>query len=381
MENFKQMVIDRHAYAKAWKERTGGMVLGYAEPYMPEELAYAAGMLPVRLLAEQMPDVISAKWIYASCYPAKNLTNMILSGLYDYMDAFVHVEDCQWTFNVFEVASNNFPSLLTHYLFTPDYTEGPIAKDVFRSELIVLKGKLEAWSGNTITDEALDNAIEIYNTNRRLLRQIYEMRRFYRAKILGSEMMHILLANQVMDKAEMNKILEELIVELDAREPFEDRLRLMIVGSETFSADLEELVESLGANVVVDELDNGSSSFWNDLVPHKDRLMAIALRYMGRPHSAMKDSNWRRRPQHIFELTEDYMVDGVLVVKQLVCQAHGSDNYAVWKMLRERNIPFHFFERDTTLPLDETRVRIESFLNMIRPGVTRIKGWHQPLGI
>jgi benzoyl-CoA reductase subunit C len=375
------MVIDRHEYAKAWKKRTGGMVLCYAEPYMPEELAYAAGMLPVRMLAEQIPDVVSAKWIYASCYPAKNLTNQILNGQYDYMDAFVHVEDCQWMFNVFEVACNNKPDLRNHYMFFTDYTEGPTAKDVTLSEMRILKNKFEEWTGRAISDEALDNAFEIYNTNRRLLRRIYEMRRVYDTVILGSEMMNILLANQVTDKAEMNILLEKLIPELDARPPGKDKLRLMIIGSETFDSELEELVESLGANVVCDELDNGSSSFWNDLVPQKDRLRALTYRYLGRPHSAMKDNNWRRRPQHIFELSEDYMADGVLIVKQLVCQAHGADNYAVWKMLRERNIPFHFFERDTTLPKAETLSRIEAFLDMLRPGITRIRGWHQPLEI
>ena len=379
MDRFKKMVADRHEYAQAWKKRTGGLVVGYCPNYMPEELAYAAGMLPVRIMAEPKPDVVSAKWIYASCYVAKNMTNQILSGDYDYMDAFVHIEDCQWTFNVFEVVCNNRPNLLSHYMFFTDYTEGPTAKDVMTSEMHVLKKKFESWTGKAITDEALDNAIEIYNTNRRLLRQIYEMRRIYTTPILGSEMMNILLANQVMDKAEMNEILKKLIPELEAREPMTDRLRLMIVGSETHDTGLEEIVESLGANVVCDELDNGSASFWNDLVPHKDRLMALVLRYLGKPHSAMKDSNWRRRPQHIFELTEDYMVDGVLVVKQLLCVPHGSDNYAVWKLLRERNIPFHFFERDTTLPIVETRIRLESFLNMIRPGVTRIRGWHKPL--
>jgi benzoyl-CoA reductase subunit C len=375
------MVIDRHEYTKAWKARTGGMILGYAEPYMPEELAYAAGMLPVRLLAEQVPDVVSAKWIYASCYPAKNLTNQILSGQYSYMDAFVHVEDCQWMFNVFEVACNTQPDLLNHYMFFFFFFEGHTAKDVTLWEMRILKKKIEEWTGNEITDEALDNAFEVYNTNRRLLRRIYEMRRVYDTAILGSEMMNILLANQVTDKAEMNALLEKLIPELDARPPGRDRLRLMIVGSETFGSDLEEIVEALGANVVCDELDNGSSSFWNDLVPQKDRLRALTYRYLGRPHSAMKDNNWRRRPQHIHDLIEDYMADGVLIVKQIVCQAHGADNYAVWKMLRERNVPFHFFERDTTLPVAETRIRVGAFLDMLRPGITRIRGWHQPLVI
>jgi benzoyl-CoA reductase subunit C len=279
-------------------------------------------------------------------------------------------------FNVYEVMVQNHPEMPNHYLFLPDYTDSPTSKDVLRSELEVFKRRLEEWSGNTITNEALDHAIEVYNTNRRLLRRIYDLRRLYRSALLGSEAMNIVLANSMMDKAEMNKILEAFIPELEDRDPYEDRIRLMLVGSETFNTELEELVESVGANIVIDELDNGSSSFWNDIIPHKDRLMSIALRYLGRPHSALKDNNWRRRPQHIFELTEDYMVDGVLVVKQIYCHPHGSDNYAVWKLLREREIPFHFFERDTTMPVDETRVRLKAFLNMLRPGLTRLRGWN-----
>ena len=33
---------DRHDYAKEWKERTGGEVLGYFQVYFPEGLAHAA---------------------------------------------------------------------------------------------------------------------------------------------------------------------------------------------------------------------------------------------------------------------------------------------------------------------------------------------------
>ena len=50
--DLKELIARRQMYARAWKERTGGRVLGYYEPYMPEELVYAAGILPVRSLAE-----------------------------------------------------------------------------------------------------------------------------------------------------------------------------------------------------------------------------------------------------------------------------------------------------------------------------------------
>jgi benzoyl-CoA reductase subunit C len=381
MDKFKELVENRHEYARAWKRRTGGKVLGYFETYMPEEIVYAAGVLPVRILARHEPDNISDKWIYASCYPVKDMVNQLLKGRYDYVDGLVNVEGCQWMFNAFEVASNNRKDWFSHYLFLPDYTDAASSKDVLRSELDVYKQKIEEWTGNTVTNEALDHAIDVYNTNRRLLRRICELRRANRPVILGSEMMNIAFASQVMDKAEINDILEKFIPELEDREPYKDRIRLMLIGSETHDAKLEELVESLGGNVVIDELDNGASYYWNDVNLQKDRLMALSLRYLGRPHNPVKDNNWRRRPQHIFELSEDYHIDGAVIAKQIYCHLHGTDNYAVWKILRERNIPFHYFERDTTLPLEETELRLDAFMNMLRPGLVRLVGWHKALEI
>jgi len=381
MVDFKKLVEDRHEYAKAWKARTGGKVLGWYEPYFPEELAYAAGLLPVRILARHEPDENSEKWIYASCYPVRDMVNQFFKGRYGYIDGLVNVEGCQWMYNAFEVAMNNFKNLFTHYLFLPDYPDSASSKDVLRSELNVFKERLEEWTGKIITDADLDKAIDVYNKNRLLLRQICELRRADRPVIMGSEMMSILLADQVMDKAEMNDILEKFIAELEAREPGKDRIRLMLIGSETWDTSLEDMVEALGADIVIDELDNGTSYFWNNVFPQKDRLMALSLRYLSRPHNPVKDNNWRRRPQHIFELSEDYHIDGVILAKQIYCHLHGTDNYAVWKMLRERNIPFHFFERDTTLPEDETKLRLEAFLNMLRPGLTRLAGWHKTLDL
>jgi benzoyl-CoA reductase subunit C len=375
--DFKKMIHDRHEYAKAWKTRTGGKVIGYFEPYFPEEIAYAAGVLPVRILAQHEPDDTSEKWMYASCYATRDIVNLFLNGQYDYIDGLVNVEGCQWMYNAYEVAVNNNPDLFSHYFFLPDYTDAVTSKDVARQEMKTFIERIEEWTGKTITDADIDESIAVCNENRRLLRRIYELRRESRTIILGSEAMNMVLADQVVDKREMNDILKKFIEEIEERPPYEDRIRLMLVGSETFDTNLEELVESLGANIVIDELDNGSSYFWNEVYTQKDRLTALALRYLGRPHNPIKDNNWRRRPQHIFELAEDYHVDGVLIAKQIYCHLHGTDNYAVWKILKERYMPYHYFERDDTLPIEETSLRIEAFLNMLRPGVTHLSGWHK----
>jgi hypothetical protein len=66
-----------------------------------------------------------------------------------------------------------------------------------------------------------------------------------------------------------------------------------------------------------------------------------------------------------------------VIAKQIYCHLCGSDMYAVWKLLRERDIPYHTFERDTTLPYEETRSGMEGLIDTIRPGMTRLHGWSE----
>ncbi len=379
MDSMGEIFEKRHEYAREWKKRTGGKVLGYYEPYFPEELAYAAGILPVRIMAEHLPDDVTDRQMYGNCYVTRDMLNQFLNGRYDYIDGLVGTEGCQWMYNAYQTVINDRPDLFNHYMFVPDYVNGRTSKDLLVSEMEVLKGRLEEWIGKKITDEAIDNAIEIYNKNRALLRQIYELRRADKPVLLGSEAISYVLASQIMDKAEANELLEKKVLpELWKREPLPDRIRLILLGSETFDCNLEKLIEDCGANVVIDELDNGTGYVWNDVVWQPDRLMALSLRYLGRPHHPLKDNTWRRRPQHIFELCEDWHVDGAIIAKQIYCHPHGTDNYIVWRTLRERGIPYHFFERDTTVPIEETAERINAFLEMLKPGLVRLYGMNQP---
>jgi benzoyl-CoA reductase subunit C len=302
MNKFYEILENRHAYAEAWKKKTGGKVFGYYETYMPEEIAYAAGILPVRLLAQHEPDDYTDHQMFGNCYATRDILNQFVKGRYDYIDGIVHAEGCQWVFLCHQNLCNIYPDLFNHYVFVPDYPDARTSKSCLRSELQVFKEHIEEWSGKEITEEAIDNAIEVYNTNRRLLRKIYELRKSDTPPLRGSEAMAVTLACQVMDKAEANELLESYLLELEAREPLPDRIRIMLLGSETWDIALEKLIEDCGADIVIDELDNGTSYILNEVILQKDRLLALAHRYLERPHHAIKDNNWRRRPEHIFQL-------------------------------------------------------------------------------
>ena len=369
IEKFEKVVENPHGYAKRWRTKSGGKVLGYMCPYLPEELPYAAGVLPVRLLAKYEEDDVSERYLpTGACPPSRNIMLQLMKNHYDYLAGLGCGEGCQWlrhTYSSWELHGNT-PYM--QHVYVPIHPQGHGASDLLHGELQIFKESLEKWTGKAITNEAIDSAIDIYNTNRRLLRRLYELRRADFPVVLGSEAMTIVLASQVMDKAEHNKLLAAFLDKVEDRpKEQERRVRLMLIGSETYDVRMEKLLESLGANVVVDELCNGSSYFWNEVIPQKDRLLAIALRYLDKPHCAIKDNRYRRRTTRIQQLAEDYNVQGAIVAMQRYCAPNGFDTPFVVDALKERLIPFHFLELlDTTFSEAETITRMEAFLDMVR---------------
>ncbi len=52
IEGFRQIVENRHEYAKNWKAATKGKVCGFLSNMVPEEYLYAANILPVKILPD-----------------------------------------------------------------------------------------------------------------------------------------------------------------------------------------------------------------------------------------------------------------------------------------------------------------------------------------
>ena len=66
---FSDWYKNRHDYALEWKERTGGKVMGYFCTYVPEEILYAADILPVRILGSHEPQDVTEPHIFAMFCP------------------------------------------------------------------------------------------------------------------------------------------------------------------------------------------------------------------------------------------------------------------------------------------------------------------------
>ncbi|MBI4287856.1 MAG: 2-hydroxyacyl-CoA dehydratase [Chloroflexi bacterium] len=363
MTQFQQLVENRHQYAREWKQRTGGRVLGYFCTYVPEELVYAAGALPVRVLGSHEPQDVTERYIGSMYCPfARDVLAQGLQGRYDYLDGVAIAAPCVHMRVAYSSWESHVPTPYKYYVNMPGKVQAPEAKAYLAGELALFKKSLEAWVGHPIRNEDLDRSIGVYNTSRHLLRQLYDLRRKPRPPVSGADAMAIVLSSMLMDKAEHNRLLERVIKELP-QEGARDGIRLMLIGSENDDIDMVRLTESLGGLVVVDEHCTGSRYFWNEVAPDSDRLAAIAARYVDRPPCPIKDYESRRRWPHIESLARDYGVQGAILLQQKFCDPHEFDIPPLMAMLRERlNIPCLLLETDVTIPAGQFRTRIEAFL-------------------
>jgi len=365
-DQFTEWEHNRHDYARAWKERTGGKVLGYFCTYVPEEIPYAAGVLPVRILGSHEPQDVTEPHIFGMFCPfCRDCLAQGLKGRYDYLDGIMIAQSCIHIRQAFSSWQKHVPTGYSYYLPMPHGVQSPRAYPYLKGELEAFQRSIEEWTGTEITDDDLKRSIEVHNTSRRLLRDVYELRKGPSPALTGEEAMEMVMSNQMVDKAEHNRALTEVLGNLPQRTL--DRsgdIRLMLVGSEDDDIPFIQMVESLGAVVVTDEHCTGTRYFWNEVELDGDIHLSLARRYVDRPACPSKDWPERTRIPHVLGLAEEFDAKGVILIQQKFCDPHELDIPALKKALEDSGIPTLTLEFDVTVPLGQFRIRVEAFLEM-----------------
>jgi benzoyl-CoA reductase subunit C len=367
-EKFQQVVAERHEYAREWKKRTGGWVVGYLCTYVPEEIFYAAGVLPVRIIGSHEPESVTSPYIFGMfCSYCRDCLAQGLQGRYEYLDAISTAHCCVHSFQTFDSWRRHVPAEHSYYVAMPQLIQSRGALGSMLSEIRVLKERLEADLGRSIPTEEVEKAMKVYDRNRRLMRQVYELRKRDNPPITGAECMEMVIASQVMDKEEHSQMVEALLKELEGDPPEREAgVRLMLAGH-TDNVDVMRVIEELGTTVVVDDLCSGSRYFWNECPKDGDLLTSLARRYLERPPCPMKDLHGVRiRPGYLLNLAKEFRAQGAILMRQQFCDPHEYDMPAVKRLLEENGIPSLALEQDITMPLGQLRTRVEAHLELVQ---------------
>lgn len=200
-----------------WKQR-GGKAIGYMCTYVPEELICAAGALPVRVTGDsrELPlGDANAHLHPVSCSFTRQCLQLALEGQYSFLDGFIGGNNCDSIRRLVDNWLHYVPTPFTYILDVP-HRLTPRAVEYYHGVLVDLKEKLEGFLGIDISDQALREAIDLCNTTRNLLRELYELRKQDAPPISGAETMEVLNAGFRMPKGEYNQLLVSLLKEARA---------------------------------------------------------------------------------------------------------------------------------------------------------------------
>jgi benzoyl-CoA reductase subunit C len=368
IEMYKEWYEARHEYAKEWKKKTGGKVLGYFCTYVPEEILYAAGVLPVRILGSHEPQNVSEPHIFAMFCPfCRDCLAQGLQGRYEYLDGIMIAQSCLHVRQAYTSWDLHIPTEFSYYLPMPHHVQSPHAVEFLRGEYTAFISKVEKWTGKKINDDDLKRGIDIMNRSRTLMKSVYETRKKSDVPLTGLDSMYMVVGSQMIEKSEHARATEGVIKELAGRSCGKEKAtRLMLLGSEDDDVNFIEMVEALNAVIVQDDHCTGTRYFWDTVEEGGgDPLGAIARRYVNRLPCPTKDWPDRLRIERVLQFAKEWNVAGAIIIQQKFCDPHEIDIPAIRKALEAAGVKVLFLEFDVTVPVGQFKIRVEAFLEML----------------
>jgi len=364
-DKFKQLVSagdpkNRTRWAREWQKQ-GKKVIGVLDSLVPEEVIYAAGMLPWRIQGSWHEDV-SRAMTYR--HPQGNtflnhVLESFLAGELDFLDAMVcsnRDEDFRRFRDYWEWLDKKHPA----YIIEVPTKDTEKTRQRFTTKIRDFIGFLEEMGKVKLDNNTLRKAIAIYDNGYSLLRKIHELRKKEVPPLSGSEALGITTAAMVMPRDEFNKELEELLPYLVQRkaEVSHPRPRVLLSSDMLDNPAYVELVEQAGCLVAMDDLDNGSRY-------SQEPAYDLARRYIQNGSPRMFD--WRGQIGQIVKWVREYNIDGVLELVDMFDYPRSFRRPYLEKWLKEEGIPSMSFDRDYCLAnVGQLKTRIGAFLEILQ---------------
>lgn len=366
-----------NSITNSYIEKDDRKVIGYYCTYLPEELFHAAKLFPFRIRAtgNKDTDLADIYMVRFTCSFVRLTLDLALKGKFDFLDGLAICNSCDHSRRMFELFdykvfnregySKKVPRFYTsmpHVITAESY-------EWFKNEIKELKEELEKAYSVTISNEDLKNSINIHNKNRRLLREIHDLRIQDSPKITGSEALQISMANSSVPKEIANRELERILTLLKEREGIKNKKkRIMLVGSIVDNINFTDLIEDSGANIVSDFLCFGTRNFLDDveLTNGGNPLDDISRRLYYRMSCPRMMDDHQRRLDFLKKEIKRAKIDGVILQRINNCDLHGCDNMLFEHELKDLDISVLSIDRES-FQAETTRLqtRIEAFLEII----------------
>jgi benzoyl-CoA reductase/2-hydroxyglutaryl-CoA dehydratase subunit BcrC/BadD/HgdB len=358
-------------------KRKGVKIIGYFPGnYVPEELIYASGAVPICLAYGANRRAVDAALSVVPniiCPFARGqIGEMILktNPYYGMVDMLVAPITCQHLKKVAEVWEYH-GDIEIFKLGVPHKYDGNSELEYYTDRLRALRDRLEDFTGNEITDEKINEAIRLYNRMRELLKKISLSRCDTDSPLSTLDFIRLHHASFYADPVFMVDVLDTVYGGLTRKQRTTktNLPRLLLLGPNVSLGDYDilGLVEASGGRIVIEEICEGVRYYWHNIESNGDILHSLAKGYLvdKLPCAFMRNAT-RKRLDFALQLAKDFDVSGAIWYELLCCEVYDVESYLFAQKLAEHHIPMLILESDySPTNVGQFKVRIEAFIEMI----------------
>ena len=360
--------------AKNLKEKNVPMV-GTFCTYMPQELPLAFGAAVVSLCATS-DETIQA----AEADLPKNLCPLIKSSygfgktdkcpFFYFSDIVVGETTCDGKKKMYEYLGE-FKDV--HVMELPNSQVTREGFQLWKSEIIKLKGILENKFEVEITEEDIKKAIKLKNQERQALKNLYEIGKLNPPAMSGMDILKVLYGSTFkFDKndtiKEVNELADRVRKEYEEGRRLDPKPRIVVTGCPIggVTEKVVKAIEDNGAYVVAFENCMGAKAI-DRLVDesNEDVYDALAEKYLNIGCSCMTPNP--NRIDLLSRMIDEYEADGVVDVILQACHTYAVETLSIKRFVNgEKEIPYMSIETDySQSDIGQLNTRMAAFVEML----------------
>ncbi len=351
----------------------GKKVVGVLPYYAPEELVYAAGIVPMGIWGSNTKTISRAKEYCATfyCTIAQLALEMLLDGTMDGLDGIITPTICDTLRPMsqnFRVAMGDKMSVI--FLAHPQNRFEEFGLQFTVDQYNHVKKELEKIAGREITNEDIQNAIKVYNESRAARRKFVKLASDHCDVITPTKRSAVLKAFYFMLKDEYIAKLNELNAELE-KLPVCDWQGTKVVTSGII-CDNPALLAAFEENniaIAADDVAHESRSFRTDVPENADPMMALAQQFANVDYEVLlydPKSSENRRGEFVANLVKESGAQGLVLFMQQFCDPEEMEYPYLKKALQAADVPHIKLGIDQQMrDFGQARTAIQAFADVL----------------
>ncbi|MEG1291118.1 MAG: 2-hydroxyacyl-CoA dehydratase family protein [Lachnospiraceae bacterium] len=347
--------------------RTKKAAVGCFLGFLPEELIYAAGLLPIGIWGGKT-ELVHVREYFPPffCAPIQEMVEEAMSGTYTgilkIMVMPIYCDALRSASQNFKVAVSDIHMLPIVY---PINRKSYSGMRFLASEYGELKEKLENFTGIIITNEKLEESIRIYNCYRKAMRDLVQAIKEHPG-VISPYMRHAIIESSYYhDKKDFTEQILKLTNTIKKLPSLEwEGKKVILTGVLLDSQEILKEMEKQKITVITDYLIQESLQVQTD-VPEifdnrKDPLFRLTARLIELNYcSVVMDPKKGRIEEIIKEAKRENM--GVIICIPSFCDPEEYDYPIMKKRLDEENIPNICLELHTEASIEQAKTKMQTF--------------------